>query len=83
MTGVMVRIKRGENVENVEIEQLTESELMAVLSEMSRTNMAELISLFCKIVQRVEPMFLALERDGIIQRASEPQNPETEEKTDE
>lgn len=82
MTGALVRVKRGDKVEDVEIEYLTETELMSVLAELSPKQVADLVNLFCKIIQRVEPIFLQLERDGIIQRATEPQDPSQENNDD-
>lgn len=83
MTGAFFRIKRGDEWENVEIENLTESELVMVLADKDQRYLISAISLLCKIIQRVEPLFQQLERDGIIQKASEPQSPESEEDADE
>lgn len=85
MTGAFFRIKRGDQWENVEIENLTETELVSVLADKDQRYLISAISLLCKTIAHIEPIFRELEQDGIIQKASEPQDPqphEPEEKID-
>lgn len=78
MTGAYFRVKRGDQLENVEIEHLTESELVMVLAEKDQRYLISAISLLCKTIAHIEPLFQQLERDGIIQKATEPQTPSQE-----
>lgn len=84
MTGAYFRVKRGDQWENVEIEHLTDEELVMVFAEKDQRYLISAISLLCKTIAHVEPLFQQLERDGIIQKASEPQTPsEDKEEIDE
>jgi len=66
MTGVYIRVKRNDEWVNVEIEHMTETELMAQFSDKPADELVKLINVLCAHIQKIEPLLKDLERDGII-----------------
>ena len=66
MTGAYLRIKRNDEWVNVEIEHLSETELMEQLSDKPADELVRWINMLCAHIQKIEPLLKDLERDGII-----------------
>jgi hypothetical protein len=66
MTGAYIRVKRNNDWVNVEIEHLTETELMEQFSDKPADELVKWINMLCAHIQKIEPLLKDLERDGII-----------------
>lgn len=69
MTGAYLRAKRGDKFENVEVEHLTDEELEDKFLKRSPEELVNWMKMLCAKIRQVEPLLLALEKEGIIKRA--------------
>lgn len=70
MTGAYLRVQRGENWENIEVEHLTEAELVEQFKDRPAEELLSWIQMLCGAIRHVEPLLQSLENEGIIKRVS-------------
>ena len=66
MTGAYLRVKRGEQWENIEVEHLTDSERQEVLGGRPPYELVQWLNMACKKLAEIQPLLDELEREGII-----------------
>ena len=68
MTGAYLRVQREGKWKNIEVENLTDEERKERFQNSSNKELISWFQLVCHKLAEVEPLFLELERDGIIKR---------------
>lgn len=74
MTGAYLRVKRGDEWENIEVEHLTEAELEEKFLHRTPEELVNWMKMLCKQLHYLDPLLKDLERDGILARTTEPPN---------
>lgn len=65
MTGIYLRVKRGDNNEPIEIEHMTDDERKEKFGD---TGTTAFLSAVCAYLNMLQPLLEGLEKDGIIER---------------
>ncbi len=66
MTGAYLRVKRNNKWISVEIENLTEAEIVKQFSKRPADELVRWIIMLCAHISKIEPLLKDLEKDGII-----------------
>lgn len=67
MTGAYLRVKRGGEWHNVEVEHLTDEELIEKFTHRESHELVNWMRMLCEKIRQLEPLLKSLEADGIIE----------------
>ena len=70
MTGAYMRVQRDDKWENIEVEHLTDAELVEKFKDRPTEELLSWLQMLCGAIRHVEPLIRSLEEEGIIQRVS-------------